>query len=113
MSIQVNNIRYSGNNIQTCSLVIDSTVYQIQYEKDLYKVISSGPASNEQQSTNQTTTSNTQSSNQSSTQSSNQSSTQGTTQGSTQGTTQNDNQSTNTSENKIINIKKINDDLNN
>ena len=54
MSIQVNNINYSGNNIQTCSLVIDSSVYQIQFEKDQYKVISSGQAtSNDEQSSNQ------------------------------------------------------------
>ena len=38
MSIQANNIQYSNNKIQKCSLVIDSKVFQIQYEGGSYKV---------------------------------------------------------------------------
>lgn len=47
MSIQANNIQYSGGNIQTCSLVIDSKVYQIQYQDGSYKVSSSGESTSE------------------------------------------------------------------
>ena len=40
-------IQYSTtiNNIQTCSLVIDGTTYQVQYENGDYIVKSSGQAS--------------------------------------------------------------------
>ena len=44
MSIIANNIQYSNGNIQTCSLVIDSKVFQIQYQDGSYKVSSSGEA---------------------------------------------------------------------
>ena len=44
MSIIANNIQYSNGNIQTCSLVIDSKVFQIQYQDGSYKVSSSSEA---------------------------------------------------------------------
>jgi len=44
MSIIANNIQYSNGNIQTCSLVIDSKAFQIQYQDGSYKVSSSGEA---------------------------------------------------------------------
>ena len=47
MSIQANNIQYSSGNIQTCSLVIDSKVFQIQYQDGSYNVSSSGEATGE------------------------------------------------------------------
>ena len=47
MSIVANNIQYSNGNIQTCTLVIDSKAFQIQYQDGSYKVSSSGEASGE------------------------------------------------------------------
>ena len=47
MSIVANNIQYSNGNIQTCTLVIDSKAFQIQYQDGSYKVSSSGGASGE------------------------------------------------------------------
>ena len=47
MSIIANNIQYSNGNIQTCSLVIDSKAFQIQYQDGSYKVSSSGEATSQ------------------------------------------------------------------
>ena len=54
MSIVANNIQYSNGNIQTCTLVIDSKAFQIQYQDGSYKVSSSGEASGESNTSSST-----------------------------------------------------------
>jgi ribosome biogenesis protein BMS1 len=58
MSIQANNIQYSNNKIQKCSLVIDSKVFQIQYEGGSYKV-TQGDSTTSNEASSTTTSENT------------------------------------------------------
>ena len=58
MSIQANNIQYSNNKIQKCSLVIDSKVFQIQYEGGSYKV-TQGDSTTSSEASSTTTSENT------------------------------------------------------
>jgi len=58
MSIQANNIQYSNNKIQKCSLVIDSKVFQIQYDGGSYKV-TQGDSTTSSEASSTTTSENT------------------------------------------------------